>query len=156
MLLMPYARNYVLAGLDGTPDVLEALVSALPESKWDNRPDPERFTLREMVAHLADWEPIWLERARRIVEENHPTLPSYDEGQLAIDHDYAHQSLPANLVRFREGRAANIAFLSSVVEEVWERTATREGLGELTLAGQTAMILGHDGYHTHQAVLWSR
>ena len=33
----------------------------------DRKPDPERFTIREVVAHMADWEGVWLERARRVV-----------------------------------------------------------------------------------------
>src|SRR5437879_4197786 len=61
-MLPVFARKYVLAGLTGSPDVLEALLKDVGpnDPAWDKRPDPERFTIREVLAHLADWEGIFL------------------------------------------------------------------------------------------------
>src|SRR5689334_12368800 len=105
-MLAVFARRYVLAGLSSTPEVLATILKGLDssDSAWDFRPDPERFTLREMVAHLADWDPIFLHRLERIRDEDNPNLPDLDEGQIAIESDYAHQDPVENLNRFRQGR----------------------------------------------------
>ena len=54
-MLPSLARIYLISALEGTPDVLNGFLAPLgPEDqRWDFRPDPERFTLREVVAHLA-------------------------------------------------------------------------------------------------------
>jgi uncharacterized damage-inducible protein DinB len=155
-MLPPAGYKYLLAGLEGTPDLLDHLLKALPadDPRWDHRPDPQRFTLREVVAHLADWDPIFLERATRMRDEDEPFIKDIDEGQVAIDNDYEHSDPHASLARFRAGRAALIAFLRALPEAARERVGHRELVGSITIEGQAVLILGHDGYHTHQIVQW--
>jgi hypothetical protein len=148
-----YIRTYLLHGLRASPQVIAHLLSEATPADYDRRPDPERFTIREVVAHLADWEGVWLERAGRIVREDNPTLPSYDEGQWAIDHNYAALDVADQLEKFRAGRASLADFLAGLTAEQWERTAARE-FGRMTLFEQTAMVLGHDGYHFKQICDW--
>jgi uncharacterized damage-inducible protein DinB len=148
------ARNYLLHGLGATPIVLEKLLREATTADYDRRPDPERFTLREVVAHLADWEPIWLERLLMIQSEANPTLPSRDEGQLAIDHDYAHSNPAERLARFREGRARTVQHLQALPPEAWARTGQHTQWGPLAVAALATLILGHDGYHLRQTAEW--
>jgi uncharacterized damage-inducible protein DinB len=147
---------YQLSAMTGTPDVLYRLLSEYPPNSpvWDHRPDPERFTLREVLAHIADWEPIFLERVSRAVEMTEPTLQGYDEGQFAIDRDYAHSDPHANLKRFRQGREALVAYLRDLPDTAWDRIGHHSELGPITVEAQLSLIVGHDGYHTAQAVQW--
>jgi hypothetical protein len=153
---MPYpvaARDYLLKALETTP----LLITALLEGKapqWDRRPDPERFTLREVLAHLADWEPIWLERVKCMATEDFPFLPSVDESALVIENDYANCDPEESIAKQRQGRAALVRFLSPLPIEAWDRTGNREFVGVLTLQQQAAMTLSHDGYHLRQIVEW--
>ena len=155
-MLPPFAMKYVLTGLEGTPDVVEALLHALPaeDTRWDARPDPERFTLREIVAHLADWEPIFSGRIERIRDEEMPFLPDVDEGNIAIQNDYAHSNPRACLARFRVGRAALLEILRVLPPSAWERLGNRDPIGVMTLENLVVLILGHDGYHTRQIAQW--
>jgi len=155
-MLPPAPRKYMLTGLAGTPDVLDGFLKAIPSSDpiWDHRPDPQRFTLREIVAHLADWNPIFLERLTRTRDENEPVLEDIDEGQIAIEHDYAHTDPQESLARFRETRTALVAFLNALPEPAWERVGIRPPLGPLPIYAQAVLILGHDGYHTQQVAQW--
>src|SRR5205823_12464234 len=107
---------------------------------WDFRPDPDRFTLREMVAHLADWEPIFMERFQRTRSETEPRLPDYDEGKIAIERDYAHSDPIANLARFRAGRASLVTFLQSLDDADWERTGDREPYGPMRSEEHTSEL----------------
>ena len=48
---------YLLLDLESAPEALARLLADVTDpAAWDRRPDPDRFTLREMVAHLADWK----------------------------------------------------------------------------------------------------
>jgi uncharacterized damage-inducible protein DinB len=147
----PYAKKYFIEhGYAGMPTLLENALKGITDAELDARPDPDRFTMREVICHLADWEPVWLERITRIVAENTPTLPGYDEEQMVIDNDYAHQDANVQLARFRTGREAIVAFLLAREDTDWNRIGVREGVGEMTLLMLSAMVLGHDLYHLKQ------
>jgi uncharacterized damage-inducible protein DinB len=156
-LLPPFVRKYLLAALSGTPDVLDRLIKNIlaDDPIWDERFDPERFTLREVLAHLADWETVFFERMSRICREDNPELPNCDEGQVAIDHDYAHTDPRDSLATIRAGRERMVAFLREREPSDWQRAGhylsdIPANSGPVTLEAWLAQVAGHDGYHTQQ------
>lgn len=143
-------RKYTLEALTATPIVLGKLLTGITDAEADHRPDPERFTIREALAHMADWEPIWYERLSRIIEGENPTLPGYDEGQFAIDRDYAHSDVREQLAKFAEGRAKIRAYVASVPADAWDRTGVHGEIGPMTFHDLITLLLAHDGYHLKQ------
>ena len=144
-----YGKNYLLTALEAGPDLLETMIEGLTDAEADLRLDPERFTIREVIAHLADWEPIFLSRMQRICAEDRPKLISLDEGQLAIDHEY-HKTVPQlELKRFREGRQTLLAFLREREASEWHRLGDHF-IGELTLEAIAFLPAIHDSYHLKQ------
>ena len=154
-MLPEKARFYLMMGLESAPVVIERMLRTADSVDWDRRPDPERFSLREVLSHLADWEPIWLERIRRMAEEDNPTLPGYDEGQLAIDHDYAHADPWEQFARFTTGRSNLVNYLRNLPAESWSRPGFHLEWSELNISFMAVLILGHDGYHTKQVAEWA-
>lgn len=142
--------DYIVNGLEAGPRVQASLLAH--EVDWDRRPDPDRFSLREMVAHLADWEDIWAGRVHRFLTEEHPMLESIDEGKIAAERDYATQDPRANLARYAAGRETLVANLRALPIEAWARTGHRQFVGDLTLFELAALIAGHDNYHLKQTV----
>jgi uncharacterized damage-inducible protein DinB len=153
-MLPEKALHYLKEGLAATPVVIDRLLREAAPEQYDLRPDPERFTLREVMGHLADWEGVWMERAQRILTEENPDLPGYDEGAWAIEHGYARMDVAEQQARFREGRAKLLALLDPLSAEEWTRTAQHSEWGEITLVGLATLVLGHDGYHTRQIAEW--
>jgi len=151
-MLTTKTHTYLIHGLSGTPDVVETLLSGVESSDplWDKRVSPERFTLREVLAHLADWDPVFHLRVSRIRSEDRPALPDIDEGAIAIQNDYAHSDPLESLRRFQEGRAALITLYESITDDEWERVGIYNGADVMTIEGYLALISGHDGYHTLQ------
>ncbi|HEX8833513.1 MAG TPA: DinB family protein [Abditibacteriaceae bacterium] len=72
----PFTHNYLFVALRAAPDLFDYQLRELTALEADLRPDPERFTIREIMAHLADWEKIFHERMRRVCAEENPTLPT--------------------------------------------------------------------------------
>lgn len=149
----PKKVHYLLIGLGAAPDVFDRLLEGATD--WDKRPDPECFTLREMLAHVADWETVFLHRLRQTRVEENAVLQGYDEGQWAIDHNYAHADSAECLRRFRAERQEMVAFLRELTPEQWARVGTHTEAGPLTMFEQAALILGHDGYHARQIIEWT-
>ena len=151
-MLPSLARTYLVSALAGTPDVLEGFLGGLDahDERWDVRPDPERFTLREIVAHLAFVEPNWRERVTRTRGGAQPFFPRVVRQSAAHE-----QRAPAeNLASFRGSRRQLVEALESLAETDWERSADWELLGPVTLEQQAVFVCVHDGYHVGQVAQW--
>ena len=151
-MVAPGILKYLQTGLAATPIVLERLCADLTTAQVDHRPDPERFTLREAMAHHADWERVWDERLNRMLDEDNPDMPGYDEGQWAIDNDYAHADFAEQLALFRSRREKLCAQFAALTPEQWMRAGLRDEIGSITVYDLAVHILGHDGYHLRQVV----
>ncbi|MEP6755552.1 MAG: DinB family protein [Chthonomonadales bacterium] len=153
-MLIPQVRTYLQHGLKATPIVISSMIANADKINYDLRPYADRFTLREMLCHLADWEDIFFTRVSRMVDEDNPTLPNIDEGQVAIDNDYAHSDAAVQLARFVTGRERFANYLSELPDAAWSRPGLRPELGPMTVDSMCVMIVGHDGYHTRQVAEW--
>ncbi len=151
MMLPNRIRTYLLCDLEATPEVLDRLFAGVADPAiYDRRPDPERFTLREVMAHLADWEEVFFERIRQTRDEEGATFVGLDPGQVAQDHDYAHADPAECRARFRRGRHVLLAALRGLTPAQWERVGTHAEIGPISLEAQVIMITSHDGYHLQQ------
>jgi hypothetical protein len=154
-MLPERVRLYLLRGLETTPDLLDRLLGNVTDPAiYDRRPDPERFTLLEVLAHLADWEEVFQQRLRQTLEEDNPPLLGPDPAQVAAERDYAHADPAECRARFRRGRAELLTVLRGLTPAQWERVGMHSEVGPLTLETQAVMIASHDGYHLHQILGW--
>lgn len=143
-------HTYLLIDLESAPAVLARLVAGVTD--WDRRPDPDRFTLREMVAHLADWDGVFLGRLTQTRDEENATLRGMDEGQVAVDNDYTQADPQECLARYAAGRKETVAFLRGLSPEQWGRSGTHTEVGPISMETQAVLIAVHDGYHRQQAL----
>lgn len=150
------ARDYLLAALDNTPTTVIALLSSFPTDAptWNVRPYPERFSLREIVAHLADWEEVFRERFERTVREDFPRLTRPDLDQRSEEQGYDHADPQECLARFRKQRTQSLDWLRTLSPEEWSRGAHLDRIGDLNLEGLATLMAGHDSYHLRQIAEW--
>lgn len=141
---------YLLPTLEFGPLVVRRLLAQLPADRLDARKHPERFTAREVIAHLADWEPIMRDRIRIALDQPGAEIPAYDEGQMAIDHRYAEQDPAAQADLFIRERAETAALLRGLASEAWEKHAFHPERGRQSVEDLANLLLGHDLYHIEQ------
>lgn len=148
-----YAR-YIWDALGSNALVIKHLLRDLPADspRWDARPDPDRFTLREVVAHLLDYDMVCRERFERIIREDVPDLPNWDEVEAA-EH-YAKREAVRELDVLQDSRATLAVWLEGLEAGEWLRTGTRPNVGTFSLVEGVALMLGHDSYHLRQIVEW--
>ena len=150
-------KTYLLCDLEATPELLDRLLPDVSdEAIYDRRPDPERFTVREVIAHLADWEEVFLSRIQQTRDQDNAKFAGMDEGKLARDHDYAHADPAECRARFRQGRQTLVDTLRGLTPAQWERVGTHSEIGPVTVETQAVMIASHDGYHLKQILEWLR
>jgi len=150
-----YTRDYLMNALAGNPEVVAFLLCDVPggSSAWDRHPDPERFSLREITAHLAVWEGIFADRMTMMRDQHEPALQQYREEELAVVHAYANSDPADNLSWFGQNRAKLVETLRGLDAAQWQRSGKR-GMGPMTIEEQAVLVLAHDGYHIQQILQW--
>jgi len=145
---------YMPKTIEFGPIVMESIVSKIDPSKFDLTLAPDRFTLREAVAHLADWEPIFLERMEKIKAESGVLIEGIDEGELAIKNRYQDQDLYENLALWKSRRAETAKFLRALTDEDRAKFCRRRDLPDHSLEDMGNIIVCHDMYHLEHAGLY--
>ena len=138
---------YLPISIEFGPLSILRIVQQIPEARYNEKTDPERFTVREAVAHCADWEPIWLERFEFILKNPGGTIVVYDEGQMAIDKNYASLDPVDQAKKMVEGRKALAALIRSLTPEQMAIGFNHPERGALTVGDMANMIIAHDMYH---------
>ena len=146
--------NYYASGVRGNAGVFEFLLRDLAENdaRWDTQVDAERFTLREIVAHLVDYDTICRERFERIIREDNPELPNWDEDEAAIH--YATRNPVHQLESLVLSRRELGDWLAGLSEDEWQRCGSRPKVGEFSVEDGVSLMLAHDAYHLIQVVEW--
>jgi hypothetical protein len=145
---------YLFSGLEATPRALERIMRAIPEARWNEKLVIDRFTPREVIAHLAEWEPIMRDRVRSAVDQPGSTVSIFDEGAMAVAGRYA-ESDPIEQLRLLEvERQKTVAYLRSLDSNVLQRSALHPERGEQTAEDFANTFLGHDLYHNEQLTAW--
>ena len=123
---------------------------------WDFKPYADRFTLKEALAHVEDWNDVFRGRIERTRDENHPTLPDADEGAIAIERGYSSYNPADILERFGPSRQRLIQTIAGLKPSDWDRTAIKEPIGHVTIADLIGLIVAHDVYHLRQILEYRR
>lgn len=138
---------YLLSSLKKGPIIVRWIVNHASPDIYDTKSDPARFSFREAIAHLADWEPILQERARIIKDEPGGTLQGYDESQRAIDQNYAAVDPKEAVERWALARDESIRFFAEEAPAVWDNVARHTERGDISMSDLANMEIAHDTYH---------
>lgn len=142
---------YLIPGLEGSPKVFRCLLAHLRENALDEPTHPGRFTPREVIAHLAEWESILREeRLRAPAERNGIPVEAYDEGELAVRGNYAATDVHEQLAIFERERDKTVKLVQSLTPGQMANAMLHPERGWMTVADVANMMMGHDIYHLRQ------
>src|ERR1051325_10966181 len=96
---------YLFKVLEAGPRTLQCLIKMVPVEKMDVPTHPDRFTPREVICHLADWEPISRGRMHTAQATPGAEVPDIDEVQRALDQGYTNWDPSETADLFIERRA---------------------------------------------------
>lgn len=152
MELNPYAS--FLGGQDPIPVItltaerLHSLIDPLSDAHVDREPAPGKWSIREIVAHLADCELVFSFRLRQALSQDHPIIQPFD--QAAWSERYAAYDLASGLALFTAARNWNLKLLTQVKDEDRHRPTTHPERGTMTLWTIVETMAGHDINHLGQ------
>jgi uncharacterized damage-inducible protein DinB len=137
--------------MQSIPTTLTNLLRGVPESVLTRPPAPGKWSIQEIVAHLADAELVTGFRYRAIVgAEDGVPIAAYDQNRWASAGNYAAAKLEESLKSFFALREMNLRFLSQLPASAWEKYGIHAERGRETLRDVVQLLAGHDLNHLGQ------
>jgi uncharacterized damage-inducible protein DinB len=133
-----------------TAKKLQKLIKPLSKKRLSQRPEPGKWSIAEILAHLADAELAGGWRLRLIAGQDGVPVQAFDQDVWAKTFDYANRDPRQSLQTFRVLRENNLRMLKSLPKNVWENHGMHQERGKETIAHIVRMFAGHDLNHLAQ------
>jgi hypothetical protein len=121
-------------------------IRALPASKADWAYAPGKWTIKEVLGHMADTERVMSYRALRFAREDPTPLAFFDENAWVPAGRFGERTLQSLLDEFLAVRAATIALFDGLPADAWSRRGTFSG-ATATVRAIACVICGHELHH---------
>ena len=129
------------------PKLLRDAVAGMTREQLLARPIAGKWSTLELIAHLADFEPVYGDRMKRILAENEPTLFSGDPDKFAAKLAYHERDLETELCLIECVRKQMAAILRTIPDSDFQRAGRHSEAGPLTLRTFLERITGHIPHH---------
>ncbi len=133
-----------------TPAQLQHLILGLSETTLRTPPAPGKWSIIEILAHLADTEIAIGFRLRQILATPGIALQPFDQDAWAATGNYPRRDPRQALEQFRVLREANLALYQSLSEEQRDRAGMHAERGPESIRHIMKLIAGHDRNHLQQ------
>jgi len=133
-----------------TPRKLAALTRGLSKKQLTRRPGPGKWSIAEILAHLADAELVVGYRLRLMLASNGTPIQAFDQDAWAETFSYNRRDSKTSLETFRILRQNNLRLLTSVPRRLWGNYGQHSERGKETVAHAMRMMAGHDLNHLQQ------
>jgi uncharacterized damage-inducible protein DinB len=151
------ARMLALAGtrdplrsLSATPARLARLLAKRSPRELARKPGPDRWSVRQILAHLADAEVVHAYRIRMMLGDSGGTIQAFDQDVWASEGRYEAVEVAVALEAFTALRRLNLAFYRRLTAEKGRRFGVHQERGRESIDHTSRMYTGHDLNHLGQ------
>jgi len=143
-------KNNPLKLLAAAPKKLERLLKGVSPAMARKRPAPEKWSIAEIVAHIADTELVCGYRIRAILGQPGTQIIGFDQDAWVTALHYDKRDLRKSLAQYRALREVNLALLKALSPEQWKHHGMHNERGQETIETMVRMYAGHDINHMQQ------
>jgi uncharacterized damage-inducible protein DinB len=139
-----------LAMQTDAPEILTELIYSVSTETLHAQPAPGKWSVAEILAHLADDELVTSWRYRQMLENPGCALTGFDQDKWARLGDYANEDPASALQLFRLLREANLRLLRRLTPEELQSHGIHAERGKITVQDLARHMAGHDMNHINQ------
>jgi hypothetical protein len=132
------------------PGTIARLIEGVPEAMLKERRIAGKWSVIEILMHLAEDELVGSWRYRQILEHDTPELAGFDQDLWARLGDYASCRPEDALTLFRLLREANVKMLSRLSPQQWRRSGLHSERGKIMVLDLCRHMAAHDVNHIDQ------
>jgi hypothetical protein len=136
--------------LTGMPETLRKAVAGLTPEQEGMPEKPGKWSVRQVVQHLADSELVGGFRFRMVLAHDGPELPGYDQDLWAQRLRYEESDMATALNEFETYRRSNLRLLRRATPEEMKRVMHHSERGDESLEYMVRLYAGHDRKHLGQ------
>ncbi len=136
-----YGKGYI--------QLTEAL-KQFPKEMWTFKPSPDRWSIHEIIIHIADSEANAYVKCRKLIAEPGTAVVAYDQDKWSAAFRYQEQSTEDALELFRMLRLASYKLIKSLPEPVWSSSAGPMESETVTLGDWLRVYEEHIPSHINQ------
>lgn len=133
--------------LDG-PRVLREAIAGMTAEQVDATPVPGKWSTRQIICHIADFEPVYATRMKRVIAESEPPpLAGGFHQQFAEHLAYDQRDIDEELQMIEVTRSQMARILRRVPDEAFEKTGVHSVDGPISLQALLERITNHIPHH---------
>ena len=136
----------LFAALTGGMDTTQRLLETLTESQALYRYAEGKWSIKEVIGHLADSERIFAYRALCYARADQTQLPGFDENLYVATARFDAIALTDLAAEFNLVRQSNILFFKQLNDEEWSRSGVANN-NRMTVRALAWTIAGHEVHH---------
>jgi hypothetical protein len=140
-------RLEIIDALRLLPERVNAEVRGLSEEELRFRPGDGQWSLKEVIGHLRDFAEIDHDRLCRMITQENPRLPGYDQETLVRGRNYQEADLQAVLDELASFRAQTVRALTELVDASWSRTGRHLERGIFSIRQFVEQLVRHEALH---------
>jgi len=129
---------------------IRSLIRGLSPLQLKKRLGPDKWSIQQIIQHLAETEMVNCCRSRWIAFEDKPSLIAFDQNKWADGREREKESISETLERFRLVRRSHMRFFRSASKKDLKRSGLHTERGVVTLKTHLETIVGHDLNHLEQ------
>jgi len=129
------------------------LLAGRSERDGNFRYAPEKWSVKEVIGHLADSERIFTYRALRIARGDATPLSGFEQDDYVREAGSSRRELRDLAEEFAVVRASSVALYRSLAEDCWKRRGSANK-NEVTVRALAFLTAGHELHH--RAILEER
>lgn len=133
-----------------TAGKLTRLTRGLSRKQLFARPAPGKWSIGEILAHLAETELVIGYRYRMMLSASGGPIQAFDQDAWARNSRYSRMDPKQSLATFRAVRELNVALLKRLTPEQRRRYGIHAERGKESVEYFERMIAGHDLNHLRQ------
>jgi DinB family protein len=133
-----------------TPQAVRTAIAGMPIPQLSQPEAPGKWSIRQVVRHLADSDLVWGYRLRMVLAHDRPTITGYDQDLWADRLRYNEAVIEEALDELAVLRRANLRLVAGASAADLDRVGVHSERGEESVKHMIRMYAGHDLLHLAQ------
>lgn len=136
----------ILETLEGQHAEIQSLLREVGETRGDYRYAPGKWSIKEVVGHLADSERVFTYRALRFARNDATPLPGFEQDDYVRSGNFARRRMTELAAELAHARQSSLDLFRSLDEESLLRWGVANG-SRIRVRAFPYLIAGHERHH---------
>ena len=129
------------------PQKLRDAIARMTSEQIDAAPIKGKWSTRQVICHVADFEPVYADRMKRALAEDEPTIFGGDPDAFAAYLVYDQRDIEEELQMIESVRKHMARILRTLQPDAFQRKVNHSETGPLTLKQLLENITNHIPHH---------